>query len=153
MQRQLYDLPLISDICLDSICDICLNENYFLFLWLPFTSVVREILRKLNFTTYYYDCILLLAIYLISSLHLSTFIVQCWFFTSWNNHPGCGLVRTISHHLTHLPPLFYFHLFTLFTQGFIPWFILTEMWIKTAYEKTWRRRHWGVRQNFELSTL
>ena len=111
MQRKLYELPLISDICLDSICDICLNENYFLFLWLPFTSVVREILRKLNFTTYYYDCILLLAIYLISSLHLSTFIVQCWFFTSWNNHPGCGLVRTISHHLTHLPPLFYFHLF------------------------------------------
>ena len=104
-------IPLISDICLDDICDICLNENYFLFLWLPFTSVVREILRKLNFTAYYYDCILLLAIYLISSLHLSTFIVQCWFFTSWNNHPGCGLVRTISHHLTHLPPLFYFHLF------------------------------------------
>ena len=32
MQTKLYDLPLISDICLDDICDICLNENNFLFL-------------------------------------------------------------------------------------------------------------------------
>ena len=30
--KKLYDLPLISDICLDDICDICLNENNFLFL-------------------------------------------------------------------------------------------------------------------------
>ena len=116
------------------------------FVGLPHTSVVREIPRKVHFMRHYYHFMLLdiysvsslhlstfivhcsffhnlkqstklwsssdnfsalhfmrqyyhfilLDIYSVSSLHLSTFIVNCSFFTIWNNQPSCGLVLTIS---------------------------------------------------------
>ena len=123
MQRKLYELPLISDICLDSICDICLNENYFLF----FVTPTHKCCQRDTAKTEFYDLLLWLHFIachlfdiIIASLHIYCAVLifhklkqssRLWS-SSDNFSPLDSLTSTF----------FTSTFFTLLTQGFIPWF-------------------------------